>query len=393
MKTRICFDVSTMLTTSRFRGTGTYCYNLARAFGRAGPLLDGIELQLMLGPARTLPVVSLAEGLQRLQQEQSGGQRALGEGKYLLAKHLLGRARLAFKGLDLYHSAEPTGTPRTPGRCKTLVTHHDVIPIIMQYPYEIPGLPWQARVLHERLRFRGVDHAIVISERTRDDLVRHTGISRERTSLVYHGVDPEQFHTTCETGEARRLRELLGSDRPYFFYVGGFDARKQVVEMVQAFCERAPEMEQTLVICGKIWPEVKQRIDQLVGRHSVQQRVLTPGFVDDRLLPALYRNATAHLMLSLYEGFGMTITEAFACGCPVIAARASCVPEIAADAALLVDPAAGIVNAAGEAMVMVASEPELRDTLRQRGLRRARFFTWDRCAEQTIAVYRKVLGI
>ena len=262
----------------------------------------------------------------------------------------------------------------------------------MKYPYKIPGLSWKARVPLERLRFRGVDHAITISRCTRDDLIEHTPMRPEQTSVVYHGVDTERFNADQATGEVERVRQVIGTDRPYFFYVGGFDARKQVPEMVQAFAERAAEVEQALVICGKIWPEVADAVQQIVQRYGVQGRVMTPGFVPDELLPALYRNATAHVMLSLYEGFGMTLTEAFACGCPVIAARASCVPEIAEDAALLVDPDAGIVHAAGEAMVMVATDEELRLTLRHRGLRRARFFTWDRCAEQTIEVYRKMLG-
>ena len=389
---KVCFDISTLMTTSRFRGTGNYCLELARAFGRAGPLLDGLDLTLMLGPARSLPVVPLSRGLDSLDRAFPPGSRVLGDAEYLAAKHVVGRARLALARPDLYHSSEPTGTPRPPRRCKTLVTHHDVIPIIMQYPYKIPGLPWQARIPLERLRFKGVDHAIAISRCTRDDLVRHTPMTEQQTSVVYHGVDTGRFNTRRAGGEAARVRETCGTERPYFFYVGGFDARKQVPQMVQAFAERADEVEEALVICGKIWPEVAEQIQRLVAQYGVSGRVLTPGFVPDEMLPALYRNATAHVMLSLYEGFGMTITEAFACGCPVIAASASCVPEIAEDAALLVDPAAGVVHAAGEAMVMVATDQELRQTLRHRGLRRARFFTWDRCAEQTLEVYRKVLG-
>ena len=389
---KVVFDMSTLLTTSQFRGTGTYCLGLARAFGRAGPLLDGLDIHLMLGPARTLPVVPLRRGLASLDRAFPPGGRVLGDGEYLAAKHVVGRARLAMARPDLYHSAEPTGTPRPPRRCKTLVTHHDVIPIIMKYPYKIPGLSWKARVPLEWLRFRGVDHAIAISHCTRDDLIEHTPMRPEQTSVVYHGVDPDRFNTDEAPGEAERVRRVCGTDRPYFFYVGGFDTRKQVPEMVQAFAERAAEVEEALVICGKIGPEVAEAVQRLVERYNVQGRVLTPGFVPDELLPALYRHAKAHVMLSLYEGFGMTLTEAFACGCPVIAARASCVPEIARDAALLVDPEAGIVTAAGEAMVMVSTDEELRQTLRHRGLQRARFFTWDRCAEETIAVYRTILG-
>ncbi len=389
---KICFDMSTLATISRFRGTGNYCLELARAFGRAGPLLDGLEIHLMLGPTRSLPVLPLARALGRLDAAFPEGARVIGDTEYLAAKHVLGRARLALVRPDLYHSSEPTGTPRPPRRCKTVVTHHDVIPIVMQYPYKIPGLSWKARVPLERLRFRGVDHAIAISRCTRDDLVQHTAMTEARTSVVYHGVDTGRFNTDAGPDEEARVRDVCGTDRPFFFYVGGFDARKQVPEMVQSFAERADEVEQAMVICGKLLPEMAEAIDVIVRRFGVAGRVVTPGFVPDAMLPALYRQATAHVMLSLYEGFGMTLTEAFACGCPVIAARTSCVPEICEDAALLVDPDTDLVHTAGEAMVMVATDEDLRQTLRHRGLRRARYFTWDRCAKQTLEVYRQVLG-
>lgn len=389
---KICFDMSTLVTISRYRGIGNYCLELARAFGRAGPLLDGLDIHLMLGPARSLPVLPLTRALDALDDAFPEGGRVLGDAEYRATKHVVGRARLALVRPDLYHSSEPSGTPRPPRRCKTVVTHHDVIPIVMQYPYKIPGLSWKARIPRERLRFRGVDHAITISRCTRDDLVKHTPMTEAKTSVVYHGVDTGRFNTDAGPDEEVRVGQICGTDRPFFFYVGGFDTRKQVPEMVQAFAERADEVEEAMVICGKLLPEVAEAIDSVVRRFGVGGRVMTPGFVPDQELPALYRQATAHVMLSLYEGFGMTLTEAFACGCPVIAARASCVPEICEGAALLVDPATDIVHTAGEAMVMVASDEDLRQTLRHRGLRRARFFTWDRCAAQTLEVYRRVLG-
>lgn len=388
---RVCFDATTLLSSSRFRGTGTYCLGLIQALGRCTEQqLDGLDLHLMLGPARWLPVVRLAAGLTQLDQAFDRGQ-AMSEGAYLALKHTVARVRVNLSGLDLYHSAEPTGTPSALG-CKTAVTFHDVLPIILRYPMELPLLPWQTRIPLERLRFLGVDHAIAISECSRQDLMRYTQLDHAQTSVVYHGLDTEQYHPRPGPDEGAQVARLLGSDRPYLLYLGGFDTRKQVPQMVEAFGQRAADVEQVLVICGEMWPNVRQETERQIQRYDLQGRVLMPGFMPLDTLPALYRQATAHVMLSLYEGFGMTITEAFACGCPVIATRASCVPEIAAGAALLVEPPPELVQQAADAMARVCLDQTLRQRLRQAGLERAAFFTWDRCAAQTLDVYRRILG-
>jgi glycosyltransferase involved in cell wall biosynthesis len=118
--------------------------------------------------------------------------------------------------------------------------------------------------------------------------------------------------------------------------------------------------------------------------------VLLTGELPAGELPSLYRQATAHLLLSSYEGFGMTITEAFACGCPVLALARSCIPEIAGDAALLLTEAEP--DAVAAAMERLSREADLRERLRRAGLARAARFTWERCAAETVAVYRRLLA-
>jgi glycosyltransferase involved in cell wall biosynthesis len=140
-----------------------------------------------------------------------------------------------------------------------------------------------------------------------------------------------------------------------------------------------------LVIAGKRgW--LTESIERRAAELGVAERVRFTGYVADEDLPALLSGALAFVLPSLYEGFGMPVLEAMACGAPVLASNTSSLPEIAGDAALLVDPTDTAALADG--LARLAANAELRDELRARGLARAAAFTWDRCAEETLAVLR-----
>jgi len=383
---KVCLDLSPLLTTSRFRGHGSYALGLARALARDPAVWDGLEIYVMAGSGPTLAIEELSEAtLARLGQPRG---MVLPDPLYYGLKRSVGLAQLTGHGIDLYHSTDPKGTPHPP-RCRVVATCHDLIPVVLGYPFQPPVLPVSARAWVERRRYRAMDHVIAISQCTRRDLLQVAGIDAHRVDVIYHGVDRETFQPEPEPRERVEITALLGSDRPYLLYVGGFDRRKNVPQMVEAFGRRLSEMDEQLLICGDLEPTERAAIEERIRQTGSEHRVVLAGFVAANRLPALYRQATAHVMLSSYEGFGMTITEAFACGCPVIALRASCVPEIAGEAALLVDEPTA--PSAGEAMVRAARDAELRARLRACGLERSRYFTWERCASQTVQVYRSVL--
>lgn len=385
MTLKACLDMTPLMNFSRYRGIGGYCLQLARALARLEQLPPGLELHLLVGDGVAFRIepcnAALIEQLAALEP-----QKVMAHSLYYLLKHTAAWARLSLSEMDLYHSSEPKGTSR-PLRCKRVLTCHDLIPVFC-YPYRPWKLPPRARAAIERARFVGVDHVIAISRWTRDDLQRIKAARAEQISVVYHGVDSGIFNTTAEPGEQQRVVQFLGSDRPYFLSVGGFDYRKQIPALIEAFCRQAGSVDQDLVLCGqpgkKEWRITKRYLSSRVAK----ERIICPGYVPAELLPALYRGATTHVLSSRYEGFGMTITEAFACGCPVIALRASCIPEVAGDAALLVDDAAGLEGA----MTDVATDRKLRDGLRREGLQRAKQFTWARTAQRTVEVYSRVLG-
>jgi glycosyltransferase involved in cell wall biosynthesis len=143
----------------------------------------------------------------------------------------------------------------------------------------------------------------------------------------------------------------------------------------------------SLVIAGKAqWRE--SEVYGAVQQAGLEGRVVFPGYVDDADLPALYSAATVFVYPSLYEGFGLPPLEAMACGTPVISSDAASLPEVVGDAALLVDPTDS--TALAQALRAVLTQPSLQADLRGRGLDQAALFSWERCAAQTLAVYRQV---
>jgi glycosyltransferase involved in cell wall biosynthesis len=384
---KVCFDITPLLTSSRFRGIGSnYCLRMARAFAKAGPLLDGIDLQLLLG--NTLRIEPCNEAL--LSSSSMGAEGWVwARPLYYSLKQTAACLRLLDHRVDLYHSGEPKGTARPP-RCKIVLTCHDLIPIVLRHPFHPPLLPRRMRGPLERLRYRLVDHVIAISHCTRRDLVRHLDFPEDRISVIYQGVDTELYHPRREENEPARVAALLGTDRPYFLYVGGFDSRKQVLDLVEVFGRHARDLDEVLVLVGSTSPNERKRIEERIHAIGARGRVLLLGFVPNATLAALYRGATAHIMPSQYEGFGATIVEAFACGCPVVALSNSSLLEIAEGAALLLpnEP----LHTLGGSLFSLSSDDGLRSRLRQAGLNRAARFTWESCAAETIAVYRNVLG-
>ena len=386
MTSRVCFDLTPLSTGSRYRGIGTYALALARAFTRV-EVPRGIDLHLLIGRGLAMRVVPL-DGDVPAPDVAGGDGAAIPYGVYYGLKHTVVLTRLLLHRADLYHATDPKGTPEPPG-CRTVVTCHDLIPTVLGPPYRPAWVPERASAALDRVRYRAPDHVVAISDWTRRDVQRVTGLPDDRVTVIHHGVDSEVCHPREARGEREAVARVTGPG-PYLLYVGGFDARKQVPELVRAFGRVKAAVRERLVICGRMRPAQRAAIEAAMDETGARDRVVLAGFVPFELLPALYRGATAHVMPSTYEGFGMTLVEAFACGCPVVAADASCVPEIAGGAALLVPPRD--LDALGAAMVRVSTEPELRADLVVRGLDRAAHFTWERCARETLAVYTRVLG-
>lgn len=216
---------------------------------------------------------------------------------------------------------------------------------------------------------------IAISQATADDFVRYTGVDPQRVVVIHHGVAPE-FNPQHQSPSPYQR---------YMLYVGTLQPRKNIMRMIEAFAQATLHPDTHLFIGGRAgWlsQPLQQRIDEL----GLSDRVHLLGFVPDDQLYGLMAGARAFVFPSLYEGFGMPVLEAMASGTPVITSTTSALPEVAGDAAILVEPTD--VSAIATAMQQIDTDDALYDELRQRGLAHASAFTWARCAALTQAVLR-----
>ena len=381
---RACLDLTGLATPDRFRGIGRYADGLAR--GMASEAAGDLALYALVTDGRAPRAVPLAQGLAWADDPPPLFSN-------FTAYYLWKRARVAGAldraRVDLYHAPTPRGTPRL-GVGHLVLTCHDLIPYMLGPPY-LPRLwPRAAQRAVEWLRYHAADHVIAISAHTRDDLHAVTGLSQDRVTVVRHGICRALFSHEADPHDEALAREIAGP-QPYFLYVGAFDPRRQVQLLLAAFARAAPTIPERLVLCGAPYPDQRAELSRQLRRLGITHRVTLVERVPEATLTALYRRATAHVMLSRYEGFGMTLLEAMACGCPVLALDASSAAELCGDAAQLLPPTSDPARAGG-ALARLSSDESARRDLRARGLARVQRFTWERCAARTLDVYRRVLS-
>jgi glycosyltransferase involved in cell wall biosynthesis len=238
---------------------------------------------------------------------------------------------------------------------------------------------------------RRADFIIADSENTRNDLVVLLGVHPASIAVVPGGVE-ERFTPITDPEQLRDARRQLGvGDAPFVLFIGMLEPRKNLSRLMDAFValrsrNNTPADLKLVLAGGKGW-----LYDDIFEHHAaspLRDDILLPGFVPDNALPAIYSAAEVLAFPSLYEGFGLPILEAMACGTPVVASRASCLPEVAEGAALLVDP--NNVDGLASALEHALLDQELRSRLIERGIQRAAEYSWRRAAKELLAVYRKV---
>jgi glycosyltransferase involved in cell wall biosynthesis len=239
-----------------------------------------------------------------------------------------------------------------------------------------------------RFNARSAARVVADSQATRGDLERLYGIPPERIAVAYPGRD-ETLGPVTEPAELGAMREQLGLRGPYLLYVGTLQPRKNLSRLVEAFAMAAGGLDPAmhLVLAGRQgW--LSEPILTQIRVSGLQGRVLLPGYMPAQHLAALYSAATAFVYPSLYEGFGLPVLEAMACGTPVLCSDSSSLPEVAGDAALLVDPTD--TAAMASALIQIAENGGLRQILVKRGFRQVQQFSWQRCAREVLAVLEEV---
>jgi glycosyltransferase involved in cell wall biosynthesis len=283
---------------------------------------------------------------------------------------------------------------------RSVVTVHDLgylyypeAHTLMQNLYLRWSTPYNARSTTGK-----VGRVLADSEATRRDLVLHHGIPEERIAVIYPGWD-ESLATITDPALLAAVRARYGLEERYLLYVGTLHPRKNLARLVQAFAtvcqsmaarrdgEQGVETNLQLILAGQkgwLYDELIAQVKKL----GLTGRVLLIGYVPESDLAALLSGALAFVFPSLYEGFGFPVLEAMACGTPVVCSSASSLPEVAGDAALMVDPLDS--EALAEALHRVVIDPGLRRDLEERGLRQVRRFSWLRCARETLRILEEV---
>lgn len=301
--------------------------------------------------------------------------------------HFLAAAFVSREKLDVFHS--PACTTPLAYYKNSVVTIHDMA--IYQNKSWFPSQIFATRVVVPSSVKRS-KRVIAVSNYTKQDLVKFMQVPEEKVTVVYNGVDIKIDER--KSSEARRelLKNKFGIEKKYLLFVGTIQPRKNVMGIISAFdLLRGTSVfeDYQLAIAGKKgWDN--DDVFKAIRQFGLTKKVIFTGYItsDDKAL--LMKNASLFVFPSFYEGFGLSILEAQKVGTPVITSDITSMPEIADNAALLVDPYS--VEDISKAMKKALIDQVLRDGLIKRGYENVLRFSWEKCARETLAVYKEVVG-
>lgn len=235
---------------------------------------------------------------------------------------------------------------------------------------------------------RQATHFITVSEFVRQEMIQLLGVAPERVTVVYNGVYRSyRPRSHAELGPVLEKYGLVGT--PYLLVVATLEPRKNLERLLDAF-DRLPARlreRHPLVLVGRRgWHN--EELDRRLARFQARGQARHLGYIPEQELPLIYAGSHAFAFPSIYEGFGIPIIEAMASGVPVLTSDSSAMPEVAGGAALLTPP--DDVEVMTSALERLLDDPQLRHDLATRGMERASLFSWQRCVEETVAVYRKI---
>ncbi len=354
----------------RSAGVHQYIYHLLR---HLGPDDDGLRYTVLLGEGELPPDVALPT----LQSRWPTGRASV----RVAWEQLVQPWTLRRIEADLVHG--PVFIAPFIAPCPAVVTIHDLS--FIRFPAMFRPANRLYLTLMARLSARRARRLIAVSAHAAAETVQLLGVPPERIDVVYHGVDP--VFRPLPDDEVAAFRQRQGAPERFVLFLGTLEPRKNLIRLLEAFARIYNAKIKLVLAGGKGWlyDELFARVEDL----GLEEAVIFPGYVDAKDLPLWYNAATVVAYPSLYEGFGLPVLEAQACGTPVLTSNVSSLPEAAGDAALKVDPYD--VDALAEGLNRMLTDASLRRELRERGLAHARQFSWTRTAQETARVYRRAL--
>ena len=271
--------------------------------------------------------------------------------------------------------------------CPTVVTVHDLSFLRFPEAFRRPNRAYLTAFT--RLSTRRATRVIVGAASTRRDVIELCGVAPDRVVTVPYGVS--DAFTPVLPVEAAEFRGRKGLPDQFILFLGTLEPRKNIGRLIEAYAvlrQRVTSAPKLVIAGGKGW--FYENLFAQVSRLDLGEDVLFTGYVPGEELVWWYRSALMFVFPSLFEGFGLPVLEALACGTPTVTSNVSSLPEVAGNAALLIDPhdTEGLVGA----MMRLLNEPDLRAELSVAGVRQAKHFPWSRTAVETAAVYRSALS-
>ncbi|HSK09382.1 MAG TPA: glycosyltransferase family 1 protein [Vicinamibacterales bacterium] len=358
-------------------GIGTYIRNLVRELARIDR--DTEYVLLCREADREAIATSLPENFRPVVENAP---------PYSVREQIRIPIALRRERVDLFHAPHYVLPPLI--HCRSVVTIHDIIHLLfpqylpnrLAYAYARASL-WAAAHRSDRI--------LTVSETSKLDILRRFRVPADKITVVYNAID-DRLLTTPDADAFERVRARYQLDGRFALYVGNIKPHKNLERLIEAFdrLRHEPGFEglRLLIIGDQI--SKYQALRRAVHRHKLHKQVRFFGFVPLETLAVLYRLASVFVFPSLYEGFGLPPVEAMACGLPVVTSNVSSLPEVVGDGAILVDPYSP--DSIAEGMRAALSDEDLRATLRERGLARAREFSWERSVARTREVYDEVMA-
>jgi glycosyltransferase involved in cell wall biosynthesis len=319
----------------------------------------------------------------RLVNQHNFHKRSIWTPPHHRLEQLLLPLEIATKDLDVLHS--PDFIPPFKRSCKSVITIHDLN--FLLYPHFLT--PESARYYGQiDQAVRNCDHIIAVSESTKRDIIRLTGAAEHKITVVYEAANPI-YRPVRDEQFLRQVKARLGLPDEFILFVSTIEPRKNVPTLLAAYKQLLDNyhIEVKLVLAGeKGW--LADEVFALVEKLNLREQVLFLGHVTPQDLLGLYNAACLLVHPAFYEGFGLTPLEAMACGTPVVVSNTSSLPEVVGDAALLVEPTD--VDGMTVAMWRLLSDEALRQQMVDKGLKRARMFSWKKAALETLGIYHNL---
>jgi glycosyltransferase involved in cell wall biosynthesis len=377
---RVAFDTSALKARYRNHGIQVYARNLLGAL-RESASRYGMEIR---------PFISSMTNDVALEDGPNFRPRKTSLLKFDRLWRYGGATAAAFMdGADIMLSPNGAAWPIS-ALLPTVTCIHDLTPMVM--PCFSRRITFLLRFLVSRSA-KASAALITVSEHSRQDIVRICGVPPSKIHVVYEGYDRALFHDA--EPDPTSLQALLARQkihRPYILHHGAIQPRKNLLRLIAAYREvlsRNSSLDFDLVLAGPLAWQFEETVAAAQNNSESRGRVIVTGALSDQDLSLLLRRAALEVIPSLYEGFCLPMVEAMACGIPTIAANNSCLPEISGNTLRYFDPYS--VEAMAACMQEALQSQDLRSELSSRGKERAQKFSWELCAEETLAVLQQVI--